>query len=95
MRSDTDIKRDVEGELRGSPYIDATGLAVTVNEGTIELAGFVKRCSDSAEAEKAAKRVAGVAELANEIEIRLPEFDQDPGPDIPATLSRPVQYFRN
>lgn len=78
MRSDTDIKRDVEGELRGSPYIDATGLAVTVNEGTVELAGFVKRCSDRAEAEKAAKCVAGVAELANDIEVRLAEFDQDP-----------------
>jgi hypothetical protein len=33
MRSDSDIKRDVEDELRWDPDIDATDIAVTVKNG--------------------------------------------------------------
>ena len=82
VRSDADIKRDVEDELRWSPEIDATDVAVTVKNGAVELAGFVPRYSDKFEAEVAAKRVAGVAGLANDIEVRLAHINQRPDPDI-------------
>jgi hypothetical protein len=35
VTSDTYIKRDVEHELRWSPYIDATDVAVTVKNETV------------------------------------------------------------
>jgi osmotically-inducible protein OsmY len=82
MRTDAKIQQDVENEIRWSPGIDATDIAVTVKNGTVELAGFVKNYGDKFEAETAAKRVMGVVGLANDIEVRLPNLDQRPDPDI-------------
>src|SRR5438067_12543161 len=82
MRSDSDIKRDVEDELRWDPDLDATDIAVTVKNGIVTLAGFTRSYSDKLEAEAAAKRVAGVLGVANDIEVRLPNLDQRPDPEI-------------
>jgi hypothetical protein len=82
MRSDSDIKRDVEDELRWDPDLDATDIAVTVKSGVVTLAGFTRSYSDKLEAEAAAKRVAGVLGVANDIEVRLPALDQRPDPEI-------------
>jgi osmotically-inducible protein OsmY len=48
----------------------------------VTLAGFTRSYSDRLEAEHAAKRVAGVHAVANDIEVRLPSIDQRPDPDI-------------
>jgi osmotically-inducible protein OsmY len=82
MRSDTDVKRDVEDELRWDPDLDATDIAITVKSGVVTLAGFTRSYSDKLEAEVAAKRVAGVFGVANDIEVRLPSLDQRPDPEI-------------
>lgn len=82
MRSDSDIKQDVEDELRWDPALDATDIAVTVNNGVATLAGFTRSYSDKLEAEAAAKRVAGVLGVANDIEVRLPSLNQRPDPEI-------------
>ncbi|HYZ25628.1 MAG TPA: BON domain-containing protein [Geminicoccaceae bacterium] len=46
MRSDEEIKRDVEEELRWDPDIDATDIAVSVKNGIVTLTGFVRSYSD-------------------------------------------------
>src|SRR5882762_8656940 len=76
MRSDIDIKRDVEAELRWNPDIDATDIAVAVKNGVVTLTGFVPSYGQKMEAEQTAKRVAGVVAVANDIEVRLPIFNQ-------------------
>jgi osmotically-inducible protein OsmY len=82
MRSDSDTKRDVENELKWDPDIDATGIAVAVKDGVVTLTGFVKSYREKCAAERAAKRVAGVVGVANDIEVRLPELDERPDPEI-------------
>ena len=82
MRSDSDIKRDIEDELRWDPDINSTDIAVTVKNGVVTLAGFARSYSDKLEAEAAAKRVASVVGVANDIEVRLPSLDQQPDPEI-------------
>ena len=82
MRSDSDIRRDVEDELRWDPDIDATDIAVNVNNSVVTLAGFVRSYMQKYQAETDAKRVAGVVAVANDIEVRLPSIDQRPDPDI-------------
>jgi BON domain len=76
MKSDSEIKRDVEAELRWTPGLDATDIAVAVKDGVVTLTGFVRNYGHKLQAEKAAKRVAGVVGVANDIEIRLPESAQ-------------------
>jgi osmotically-inducible protein OsmY len=82
MKSDSEIERDVRDELKWDPDLDAENIAVSVKDGVVTLAGFVKSYSDRLEAEAAAKRVAGVLAVANDIEVRLPAIDQRPDPDI-------------
>jgi osmotically-inducible protein OsmY len=82
MISDSDIKRNVEEELRWDPDIESTDIAVTVKNGVVTLAGFVPSYSQKFEAEKDAKRVAGVIGVANDIEVRIPTVDQRPDPEI-------------
>jgi osmotically-inducible protein OsmY len=82
MRSDSEIKRDVEDELRWDPMLDATDIAVAAKNGVVTLTGFVRSYGDKFEAETAAKRVRGVLGVANDIEVRLPEIDKKPDPEI-------------
>jgi hypothetical protein len=82
MKTDSEIERDVKDELGWHPDLDATDIAITVHNGVVTLAGFVKSYLDKYEAEQAAKRVAGVAALANDLEVRLPNVDPRPDPDI-------------
>lgn len=82
IRTDAEIKRDVEAELRWNPSIDSTDVAVAVKNGVVTLTGFTRSFSDKWEAERAAKHVAGVAGVANDIEVRLPSVDERPDPEI-------------
>ena len=82
MKTDIEIKRDVEEELRFNPDIDATDIAVAVKGGVVTLSGFVRSYSQKWEAERTVKRVLGVTGVANDIEVRLPVFNQRPDPEI-------------
>lgn len=82
MRSDHEIKRDVEEELQWNPAIDATDIAVAVKSGVVTLTGFVRSYNEKLEAEAASKGVTGVHAVANDIEVRLPSITQRPDPEI-------------
>jgi osmotically-inducible protein OsmY len=82
MRSNGEIEKDVKAELEWNPDLDATDIAVSVKNGVVALAGFVKSYTDKYEAEAAAKRVAGVVAVANDLEVRMPSVDERPDPDI-------------
>jgi osmotically-inducible protein OsmY len=82
MRSDSDIRRDVEDELRWDPDIDATDIAVSVKNSVVFPAGFVRSFMQKYQAEADAKRVAGVTAVANDLEVRLPNIDETPDPQI-------------
>jgi osmotically-inducible protein OsmY len=82
MRSDADIERDVKEELGWNPDLDASNIAVAVKDGVVTLTGFVRSYTDKYEAEAAAKRVAGVAAVANDLEVRMPTVDERPDPEI-------------
>jgi osmotically-inducible protein OsmY len=82
MKSDSELKRDVEDELKWDPEIDPTDVTIGIRSGVVSLNGFVKSYPQKLEAEDAAKRVAGVAGVANDIEVRLPDLDERPDPDV-------------
>lgn len=82
MRTDSEIKSDVEAELKWDPDIDATDVAVAVKSGVVTLTGFVRSYSQKYQAERTVKRVAGVVGVANDIEVRLPSSNERPDPEI-------------
>jgi len=82
MKSDEEIRRDVEAELKWDPDIDAKDVGVAVADGVVTLAGFVRSYSQKWQAERDAKRVSGVRAVANDLEVRLPNVDERPDPEI-------------
>ncbi|WCP12168.1 hypothetical protein sphantq_00565 [Sphingobium sp. AntQ-1] len=75
MKSDSQLQRDVMAELEWEPSVDHADIGVAVTDGVVTLSGFVKSYAEKLAAEKAARRVAGVKALAEEIKVR---FASDP-----------------
>jgi osmotically-inducible protein OsmY len=82
MRPDNDIRRDVLQELDSDPEIASRDIAVSVRDGVVTLAGFVRSFGEKSQAEADARRVEGVVGLANDIEVRLPLLRGKPDPEI-------------
>jgi osmotically-inducible protein OsmY len=71
MKSDSQLLADVQAELDWDPSFDDRGIVVATKDGVVTLAGFVHSYADKWSAENAAKSVAGVRAVANDIEVKL------------------------
>ena len=71
MTNDSDLQQDVIDELRFEPAVDHSRIGVTARDGIVTLTGFVPNYMQKAAAENAARRVAGVKAIAEEIEVRF------------------------
>src|ERR1700676_59586 len=78
MKTDSELRRDVERELEWDPSIDARNIGVAAKNGVVTLTGYVSSYADKWRAERIAKRVSGVTALANEIEVKLSTERTDP-----------------
>jgi osmotically-inducible protein OsmY len=70
MKTDSQLKTDVTHELAWDIYVDETGIGVSVHHGVVTLTGTVEGWAEKHAAEEAAHRVAGVLDVANDIEIK-------------------------
>ena len=70
MRPDQEIKRNVEAELHWDPELDASDVAVTVKDGVVTLAGFVRNSTEQSAAERTSKRVIGVKAVVNDLQVK-------------------------
>src|ERR1700687_3573138 len=71
MKTDNDLRRNVETELQWDPSVDARDIGVAAKNGVITLTGQVSNYYEKWRAERIAKRVAGVAGLANDVDVKL------------------------
>ena len=72
MKTDAEIRRDVESELQWDPSIDDTKIGVIVNGGVVTLTGEVGHYQGKCAAEEITKRVSGVRAIANDIQVKIP-----------------------
>jgi osmotically-inducible protein OsmY len=72
MKTDNEIRRDIQTELEFDPCIDERGIGVVVHNGVVSLIGEVGQYCDRWNAEDIAKRVAGVRAIANELVVKIP-----------------------
>lgn len=91
MRTDSEIKKDAEDELRWDPDIDATDVAVAVHNGVVTLTGYVRSYMQKTQAERDVKRVAGTLGVANDLEVRLPFINKRPDPEIVRDVVQKLQ----
>lgn len=71
MKTDNEIQKDVMDQLRWEPFLNASKIGVSVNNGIVTLSGQVDTYSKKVLAEKATKKVAGVKAIAEDIQIGL------------------------
>ena len=72
MKTDAEIRRDVESELQWDPSIDDRKIGVIVHDGIVTLTGEVCHFYGKWAAEDITQRVSGVRAIANEIQVRIP-----------------------
>ena len=82
MKTDADIRRDVELELQWDPGVDDKKIGVIVNNGVVTLTGEVPHYAARWAAEDAAKRVNGVGAIANELKNAFDKFCPKPAPVV-------------
>jgi osmotically-inducible protein OsmY len=70
MKTDSDLRRDVERELEWEPSIDERRIGVSVVEGIVTLTGEVGSYSEKWKAERAVERVAGVRGIVNDLVVK-------------------------
>lgn len=71
MKTDLEIQKDVIDELKWEPFLNASEIGVSVKHGIVTLSGTVDAYSKKLSAENAAKRIAGVKAVAENIAIKL------------------------
>jgi len=70
-KSDTQIHHDVLEELKWDSRVDETEVGVQVDGGVVTLTGTVTSWAKRVAAQEAARRVIGVLDVANDIEVKV------------------------
>jgi len=71
MKTDSQLKNDVEAELEWDPAINSALIGVSAKGGVVTLTGHIQTYAEKSAAERAARRVAGVKAVAVELDVKL------------------------
>jgi osmotically-inducible protein OsmY len=85
MKSDSQIQKDVMDQLKWEPLLDSAQIGVAVRNGVVSLSGFVDTYYKKIKAENAARKVAGVRALAEELQVGPSPFYHKSDSDIAET----------
>lgn len=69
MKTDAELQKDVQQELKWEPSVTANEIGVAVKGGVVTLDGTVPTYAEKYAAERAVRRVAGVKAVAEEIQV--------------------------
>ena len=76
MRTDLEIQKKVQEQLRWEPILNAAEIGVSVKDGVVTLTGQVDSYVKKMAVEKSAKRVSGVKAVAEDIQVGLSSANQ-------------------
>jgi osmotically-inducible protein OsmY len=92
MKADSDLQKSVIHELAWDTRVDATAVGVSVHHGVVTLNGAAGSWAEKHAAEEAAHRVAGVLDVANDIEIKLSWSTKRSDADIAEAVRRALEW---
>lgn len=89
-KSDAEIKSDVLAELIFEPSVKIADIGVLVKDGVVTLNGYATNYGEKWNAVLAAKRVAGVIAVADDIELKMTDSHHRTDGDIAATAVKQI-----
>jgi osmotically-inducible protein OsmY len=92
MKTDSELQRDVMDELKYEPTIHAAEIGVAVKDGVVTLSGNVDSYGKKWAADRAARRVFGVKEVAEKIKVTLPSSYKRPDKDIAQSATKVLEW---
>ncbi len=75
MKTDKQLRDEVEEELDFDPFINPAQIGVEVTDRVVTLSGHPSSYAEKVAAEKAAQRVSGVKAVVVDMHVRLPNDD--------------------
>ena len=92
MKTDADLKRDIEAELAWDPAVTSTAVGVAVKDGVVTLTGHLETFAQKHAAARAVKRVAGVMAIALELDVKLSPDHQRSDTDIANSAEEALKW---
>lgn len=92
MKTDAQLKKDVEAELDWDPAIQANRVGVAVLDGVVALTGHLGTFAEKAALERAVKRVGGVRGVALEVDVKLEPHHQLSDAEIAAAVQTAFKW---
>ena len=92
FRNDEEIQKSVLDELKWDGRVLATDVGVEVNKGVVTLTGSVESYAKRVAAQEAAHRVRGVLDVANDIQIRVPESSGRTDTEIAQAVRQALEW---
>lgn len=92
MKTDAELKRDVNAELAWDPAINASAIGVAVKDGVVTLSGHLDTYAEKVAVERALRRVVGVKAIALELDIRLSPTHRRSDTDIANTIESTLRW---
>jgi osmotically-inducible protein OsmY len=91
-KTDPELQKDVLDELQWEPSVNVADIGVSVKDGAVTLSGSVSNYGEKWDAVQAAKRVAGVTALADDIEVKVPGSQHRTDGDIAAAAADHIKW---
>ena len=92
MKTDDQLKTDIQHELDWDPAIHASQVGVAVKEGVVTLSGHLETYAEKFAIEKAVGRVQGVKAMAVETDVKLAPNHRRSDTDIAAAAEAAFQW---
>ncbi|VTU18052.1 periplasmic protein [Variovorax sp. SRS16] len=92
MKTDAQLRDDVQAELTWDPAIKATNVGVIAKDGVVTLTGHLGSHAEKYAVERAAQRVKGVKALAVELSVKLAPAYERTDADIALAAERALEW---
>jgi len=92
VKTDAQLRKDVEAELEWDSSIDAAHVGVAAQDGVVTLTGHLATFAEKVAVERAAKRVAGVRGLAVELDVKLEPHHRVSDAEIAAAVQTAFKW---
>lgn len=92
MKTDTQLRDDVQAELSWDPAFKASDIGVIVKDGVVTLTGHLASHAEKYAVERAVQRVHGVKAMAVEMTVKLPFDNERTDADIAMAAERALEW---